>query len=242
MKSRRILLLPAIFLISCGQQNVVIDDVDLAYYVHHITHNVFRNSKAAEVTIKQLDSNKEEKYIFESLVWSDTYYWTSTIECQDYVKNEKPFGYVFVETSFLHEEISNGFINNNYWDCVSAKDYYGENNPERMEESNFAGRVAKKNGDNLTLITQWNVISYLNKTPIYGDDEDGDIYGYEYEDPLGLICVSRSVYHGELLSKYELIISQKAYIRDDDSDGVAEYHNEVFDSPLDYLFYEVKFR
>lgn len=229
-------------LTGCGSKTgEAIDDIDLAYYAHHVAHNVYRQAKKARVTIKQLKSDTEKTYDFSGLVWNDDYYWTETEECQDYVADGMPLGYVFTENSILNESLVSGFINNGYFDCVSAMDYFGLHEESRQEESIFRGRIARKNGNILTLITQWCVISFTEKIV---HDEEGDEEGggwVEYENPEALICVSRASYNGERLDRYDLYLVKKPFFRDDDQDLVYECHDEIFDDPMDYLGYRVSF-
>lgn len=243
MKNKSIFL-PIICLLSlsaCNGRVKYLDDVDLTYYVHHINHSIYTNARSAIVTIKDLGSNDFKSYRFEGLVWADEdYFWTDTVICEEYENDGRPLDYVFTENSIINDEIAAGFINNQYWDYISAIDYYGDSREERQEESFFHGRIAKLKGNKLTLITQWTVVSFTDKREIdCGDEESVD---YEYVDPKGLICVSKAIYSGEKLNSYSLYLINELYMRDDDWNGIIEYHEEVFDKPIDYLSYSVSFK
>ena len=228
-------------LCACGSASSLVDDIDLAYYAHHVDHSIFRYAKSANVTIKPFGMSESKTYRFEGLIWSDDYYFTNTVDCADYLNDGQPLGFIFGYNSILGDEIIAGFLANQYWDCVSVSDFVDIDPEGRQEESVFLGRAAKLNGNRLSLLTQWQVLSFTNKTPYQGEGDEED-YSQEYQNLVGLICVSRAIYVGERLERYQLAISQKLYIRDDNDDGVMEFHDEVFDSPIDSLEYSVSFQ
>ncbi len=242
MKNKSICLLAicSVLLAGCNKSVTrTLDDIDFVHYVHHVNHYILDYVRKINVTIKNLGSSDVKTYTFEDLVYSDDYYWTSTVPCEEYVNDGCPLGYVFEDTAILKDDLASGFINNQYWDVVSAIDYYGDNREERQEESFYNGRVARLRDSELTFITQWNVISYTGKHEI--SEGDGELITIEYDDPKGLFCVSKSIYNGEQLSSYTLYLTNKLYMRDDDCNGATEFHKEVFDEPIDYLSYQISF-
>lgn len=241
MKNKTILLLSIcpLLISACSGESKILDDIDLTYYVHHVNHNIFRYSNKAIVTLKNLGSNDYKTYTFTDLIWSEDYYWTSG--CEEYEKYNEPIGCIFTENSIINDEIAAGFINDQYWNIISSIDYYGDNKNERQEESQFLGRIARLKGDTLTLINQWSVISFTDKTETSDGEGDEENTIVEYENPKGIICVSKAIYSGEKIDSFSIYLTNKLYMRDDDQNSIIEYHEEVFNQPIDYLEYKISF-
>ena len=223
-------------LVGCSSGTQYIDDIDLAYYVHHVNHRVFSSSKKAIVSIKKLKSDIVKEYTFTDLIWSDTYYWMG--DCSEYVYVDDVFDFFYC--SILHDGIASVFINNNFNDCISAIDYYGDSRDERQEETKFFGHIATLKGSTLTMINQWQVISYTSKTEVHDDAEDS--VDYQYEDPKVITCASRLIYDGEKLNSYRIAIIQKSYFQDEDGNGIVDFHEDVIDNPIDYIEYKTTFK
>ena len=217
-----------------------IDDIDLAYYVHHLSHYTFNGPNhvtKAVVTLKPFKTDEVYRFVYENIVWENEYYdWTGWCEDEESYKYND---YYFSPYAILTDDLVSDFVNDSSEQNIfSFSEYYEEEG--FIEETSSSMHRSTLFRQRLSLYKWWVVTSYTSKTP-RNDGYESETDDYNYENYRQMNVISELVYEGENIQYLKYYIGGRGlYIMNQDA-WSYEFNENFREEAIDYLEYRVSF-